>query len=275
LPTSIGAVAEETMTQPIDPAGPPTGDQPSVPPSVPPSAPPSPLISAAPTPPVAWVAAPAARPEIAPGLAVSDTGSRFVAYVVDSIGLGIVSSVIAGALGWQTVASTEGQSVYTGMTTSAAATVLSVGLSAIYFIASWSGGRRATLGQRLFQIQVGNAFDGRSLALDQAIKRWLGLGAFLALLGLIPSLAPAGLLAQTVWTLALLVTTVTSPNKQGLHDRFANSVLVRPTTAGTGLATACLVIVIVLAALAILSIVALIFLGGQVSSILSAVGESV
>jgi len=255
------------MTQPIDPPGPPPSD--------PPSDPASPLISATPTPPVAWVTAPAPRPEIAPGLVLSDTVSRFVAFVADSIGLGIVSSIIAGALGWQTAASTAGQATYTGMTTSVAATVLSVGLSAIYFVASWSGGRRATIGQRLFQIQVGNAFDGKSLALDQAIKRWLGLGAFLALLGIIPALAPAGLLAQVVWTLALLVTTVSSPTKQGLHDRFANSVLVRPTTAGSGLASACLVIVIVLAALAILSIVALIFLGGQVSSILSEVGNSV
>ena len=31
-----------------------------------------------------------------------------------------------------------------------------------YFVVSWTGGRRATIGQRIFNIQVGNAFDGRA-----------------------------------------------------------------------------------------------------------------
>jgi hypothetical protein len=66
-----------------------------------------------------------------------------------------------------------------------------------------------------------------------------------------------------------------SPTKQGLHDRFANTAVVRPATAGSGAAMACLVIAIVIALAALAAIIGLIFLGGQVSSILSAVGESV
>jgi hypothetical protein len=75
--------------------------------------------------------------------------------------------------------------------------------------------------------------------------------------------------------IVLLVSTVMSPTKQGLHDRFANSAVVRPAGAGSGIAMACLVIVIALFVLAILSIVALIFVGGQVSTILSDIGNSV
>jgi hypothetical protein len=82
-------------------------------------------------------------------------------------------------------------------------------------------------------------------------------------------------LAQLVWAIVLLISTTTSPTKQGLHDRFANSAVVRPAGAGTGLATTCLVVVIVLLLIGLASIVALIFLGGQVSAILSAAGESI
>jgi hypothetical protein len=78
-----------------------------------------------------------------------------------------------------------------------------------------------------------------------------------------------------VWMIVLLITTATSPTKQGLHDRFANSAVVRPTNAGNTAVVACLVIVLILVALTVLSIVALIFLGSQVSDILSSVGGSV
>ena len=153
--------------------------------------------------------------------------------------------------------------------------VLTVAISALYFIGSWSGGRRATPGQRLLSIQVGNAFDGRPLTMDQAIRRWLGLGEVVTLLGALPALAGLGNLVLFVWSVVLLITTATSPTKQGLHDRLANSAVVRPITAGNGWVIACLVIVAALALIPVLSIIALIFLGGQVSTILSNVGESV
>ena len=79
-----------------------------------------------------------------------------------------------------------------------------------------------------------------------------------------------------MWVIALFVTTWRSPTKQGLHDRFANSAMVRPSSqSSSGLASACLIIVIVVLLLFVVSIVGLVFLGSQVSDILSAVGESV
>jgi hypothetical protein len=131
------------------------------------------------------------------------------------------------------------------------------------------------LGQRLFRIQVGNAFDGRPLTLSQAVRRWLGIGDWLNLLGVTVTvgLLSSGLLL--IWTIVLLITTATSPTKQGLHDKFANSAVVRPADAGTGLAYACLAIVVILVVVSIVSIVALIALGSQVSTILSQVGESI
>jgi uncharacterized RDD family membrane protein YckC len=207
----------------------------------------------------------------------SDTPSRFVAYWIDLILVAIATSIVAEPFGWNAVTPTDPTQPFD--MTAASATIeygiLAVVIGGLYFVASWSGGRRATLGQRLFNIQVGNAFDGRPLSLEQAIRRWLGLGSFLNLFGFTPALAllSAGLLF--LWNVALLITTATSPTKQGLHDRLANAAVVRPTNAGTGLAYGCLAVLVGLIVIALLAIVALIFLGAQVSSILSEVGESV
>jgi uncharacterized RDD family membrane protein YckC len=291
------------MTQPPDgrdpdtpepappPIEPPAGEAPSqawtpenttfgappTPPTQP--APTSPILSAdptpAPAPAVAWTS-PAPAPAVgAPGLTWADTPTRFVAYVIDSILVAFMAGIVVSILG---VGLAETQS---GPVTSAQSSglvyVLSAVVGAAYYILSWSGGRRATPAQRLFNIQVGNAFDGRPLTTTQAVKRWVGLGGFLGLLSIVPSDAVLGAvnLVSFVWTIALLISTVTSPTKQGLHDKFANSAVVRPLGAGTSAAMACLVIVIGLLVLGLLSIVALIFLGGQVSAILSSVGQSV
>ncbi|MGP1674695.1 MAG: hypothetical protein ACTS8Z_05740, partial [Candidatus Limnocylindrales bacterium] len=61
---------------------------------------------------------------------------------------------------------------------------------------------------------------------------------------------------QPVWIVALFVSTVSSPTKQGLHDRLANTAVVRPSTAGRGAAITCLVIVLVVIGLAIAGLAA-------------------
>jgi uncharacterized RDD family membrane protein YckC len=225
-----------------------------------------------------WATPVVVRQEVAPGLVFSDTASRFVAYVIDLILIGIVTGIVGELLGLgpPTPPLGDGSTDFTqAFETSVEYTILDLAIGALYFIASWSGGRRATLGQRLFGIQVGNAFDGRPLRLDQAVRRWLGIGDFLLLLGIIPALGPASSGLLFVWNIALLITTATSPTKQGLHDRLANSAVVRPANAGNGLAYGCLAIVVALLVVALVAIVGLIFLGGQVSSILSEVGESI
>ena len=229
---------------------------------------------------VDWAPPVPVRQEIAPGLAISDTLPRVVAWFIDGMVLAVIGAILGGllgALGYEPrvpPVSTGSIDDYAALFEGDVYTVVTVAISAVYFIGSWSGGRRATLGQRVMSIQVGNAFDGRSLTLDQAVRRWLLLGEVIFLLGLIPGLSIfAGL--YFTWLIVLLATTVTSSTKQGLHDRVANSAVVRPVDAGNGLVMACAIIAIVLAGLALFSIVALIFLGAQVSSILSGVGESI
>jgi uncharacterized RDD family membrane protein YckC len=288
-PAGPGDPRPPEKERPSDPAhvtapyAPPTMTSPTPADPSPQAAPPSP--GAPPTgtglpPGVGWAPAVPVPREIAPGLALSDTLPRVVAWVIDGFVLAVIGAIIGGILGVfgfeprVPPVATGSIDDYSALFTGDVYTVVGIALSAVYFIGSWSGGRRATFGQRLMRIQVGNAFDGRALTLDQAVRRWLLLGEVIFLLGLIPGLSIfAGL--YFTWLIVLLATTITSATKQGLHDRVANSAVVRPVDAGNGVVMACAIIAIILAALALFSIVALIFLGGQVSSILSDVGESI
>lgn len=235
-----------------------------------PAAPSAPLVWGAaatpPPPPVAWqVAAPVKR-EIAPGLVFASTGRRFVAYLIDSI--------LALLLTWLV----EIPLVLITPSGSSFATIISAisfaGVALVYFIVGWRSRARATPGMRMLKLQIGNAFDGQTLTIDQAFRRWVVMGYPLYLLWLVPSLAGLGGLATFGLWIALLLTTIASQTKQGLHDRVANSAVVEPIGAGNGAVVGCVVVVVlVFVVLPIVSIVALVFLGGQVSSILSTVGS--
>lgn len=249
-------------TPPEDPRVPPEAiDSAPVPdgPTDPPPTPSNPLISADPAPVSGWTAP--ARPtpgvpEVAPGLVYADVASRLMAFILDLLIVGLITSVVAAVAGLRPdFVSIDGlQTVSLGFDYS----ILSVAVGLTYFVASWSGGRRATLGQRLFRLQVGNAADGHPLTLEQAVRRWLGYGHFLVLFSFEAGIANVASLIQLVWVVALLVSTVSSPTSQGLHDRLANTAVVRPSSAGRGAAITCLVIVLVVIGLAIAAFAAFI-----------------
>jgi uncharacterized RDD family membrane protein YckC len=243
----------------------PGGEPPDILPPAPPADPPQ----------VRWaVPKPVSEVPGAPGLAFADIPTRVVAYIVDAAIVGIVGSVVAIALGFAewTTTTTSRYAWVSGSTLSVSFAL--VGL--VYFVFFWSGGRRATIGQRIFDIQVGNAFDGRPLNLGQAVRRWVGYGSFLGLFAIVPNLGGFASLAELVLILALLMTAARSPTKQGFHDRFANSALVRPSNrASGGPALACLIVLVVLGLLFVLAIVALIYLGSQVGPFLRAPGTTI
>jgi uncharacterized RDD family membrane protein YckC len=210
---------------------------------------------------------------VAPGLVFSGTSARFAAFVTDSFLLGLAASAITATIGSGSSLTPRGDIVWT--TGDFLASILGVAINGAYFVAFWSGGRRATLGQMLFKIQVGNAFDGRPLTTEQAIRRWLGLGQFLSAFAF--SFAAVGLIGvlSLIWSLALLISTISSPTKQGLHDRFANTAVVRQVNAGNGLVYTCLIVVFIIPILGFLALFSLLIAGSQISDILSAVGRSV
>ncbi len=241
--------------------------------------------AAAPPPPstgatVGWEPVSAApQREVAPGLVFADTLSRFVAYFVDVILLGIVAGIVGSLLGFGRTTLTQGADDfgYRYQVTGAGFTVPIVVLGLAYFVFFWSGGRRATIGQRLFGIQVGNAFDGRPLSIVQAVKRWLGLGLFLSIFDLVAQPGQGWpTLLGFIWSVVLLVTTAMSPTKQGLHDKFANSALVRPANAGSrGLLLACAVIIGIFVVFAILGVILFLLAAGDIRDILSRIGDSI
>ena len=181
------------------------------------------------------------RPTLPDGLVFADTYSRFAAYLLDAVLLSIPGSIVPVVLGMYD--STSGfppepmpRATLLGLS------VFSLCIQAAYFLWFWTGGRRATPGQRVFGIQIGNAFDGQPLTMAQAITRWLAMGWWLGILLLLPFLAVAvvSYVIEFVWLIVLFVSIAMSPTKQGIHDRIARSALVRPAGPTSRWAIGCL-----------------------------------
>jgi uncharacterized RDD family membrane protein YckC len=211
------------------------------PPDSTPAAPPPPPESSgsgsqwsAPPPPAQPVAA-------ASGFVYADVPNRAIAYIIDAIILFviniIVSIVIGAILGPATKVSFNSSATDLGNLVTADvnyATVLvtalvSTAVNGIYFVWTWTN-MRGSLGQKLLSMQVGNEGDGKTLTMNQAITRWIFLGAPFGIAGAlnpIPALGVIIALAALAWFIALLVTTAQSPTKQGLHDRYAHTMVVK------------------------------------------------
>ena len=214
-------MAEEPMSTP---GGPPPS--PAEPPPAPPPAP-------APAPMGGWQAPPPAAtlPGI-PGFVYADVPNRFIALIIDAIVMGLVFVVIAFIL-----AAVGLDAGFTVTNADALATVvfalISLALGAAYFIYTWTT-MRASVGMRVLGMQVGNAFDGKTLTMEQATKRWLALWGPSTLSQALTGLTGIGTAISFVvllYLIYLLYTTAKSPTKQGFHDIFANTVVVKAARA--------------------------------------------
>ncbi len=234
---------------------------------LPDAAPPAPA-PPAPAPPVQWeVQTPAPVAEVAPGLAYAGAAARIVAYIIDAILVWIATLLVIAVL--VTIFPARNDAI------SIASTVVFVSLLLVYFVGFWTSSYRGTPGMRMLKLQIGSATDGRTLTPGQAVRRWVAIGFPLALLGVVPTLAGGASAIFAIWLIILTISVASSPTKQGIHDRFAGSAIVQPTTASNAGAMACLIIAGLLLLIPILAIVALIFLGGQVATLLSDMGNSI
>jgi uncharacterized RDD family membrane protein YckC len=237
---------------------------------------------------MAWAPPPEVVSGPAGGLEYAGALPRFVAWLVDGLILGIIGLVLlvgagilfAGSFNYSDLANpgsaaglAGGGALFIGILLAA---IIGALIELGYFVLFWTGSGRATLGMRLLSLQVANAVDGATLTSGQAVRRWVGLGQWLSLLSYVPVVGLFSGLVQLIWYLVLLGTTVSSPTKQGAHDKFAGSVVVQPRGGSSnGLIVGCLVIIAFLVLIPIIAIVALIFLGSQVSGILEDVANSV
>jgi uncharacterized RDD family membrane protein YckC len=185
-----------------------------------------------------WSAPP--PPPVQPGpkgFVYADVPNRFIAYIIDAIILfviGLVVAIVLAAVGLHSsTVNLQTLSIDYNPIYSIAFAIVGLAISGGYFVYTWTK-RRATIGMQVLGMQIGDAGTGATLTQDQAIKRWLALGAPFSfaqafnpfpLLGILISLAALG------WTIYLLYTTYQSPTKQGWHDIFAHTMVVKATNA--------------------------------------------
>jgi uncharacterized RDD family membrane protein YckC len=208
--------------------GPPPAQEP--PPAPPPAAPPPAGES--------WQGAPPpAQPaQTASGLVYADVPNRAVAYIIDAIILFVINLIIGIIVGSFLPATRVNPNatdifnvVEVNYVSVLVTTLIGLAINAVYFIYTWTQ-MRGSPGQRMLGMQVGNAADGATLTQEQAIRRWIFLGAPFGLasaLSPIPALGLLIALAGLAYFIYLLVSTAQSPTKQGFHDKQANTVVVK------------------------------------------------
>jgi len=149
-------------------------------------------------------------------LAPAAVATRVVAYIVDLIVLFICGVLILGGL--------VSDGTMAGGITRA---IIYAIFSFLYFGYSWTAWR-ASPGQRILGVMTVNAADGAALTWNQATRRW----AFLTGPSVLNSLFQFSGLSFIVAVLLvcygiyLLYTTATDPQKQGFHDKQANTLVI-------------------------------------------------
>ena len=194
------------------------------------SPPESPAPATPPAAPVAWETPKAATPVPgAAGFVYGDLPNRIIALIIDAVVflvflvvVGIVLGVIGLSAGFTAGGKFDavGTLVYS---------VISIAVSAAYFIGSWTRSR-STVGMRVLGMQVGNAFDGKTIPMEQGVRRWLALwgpGTLASVLSGLSAIRGILSLISLAYGIYLLYSTSKSPTKQGFHDVFANTVVVK------------------------------------------------
>lgn len=169
------------------------------------------------------------RPVAGPaGYFYADVPNRTIAMVIDVIGVlvvyFIIGAITVGIFGTQTIIGAVANPV--ALLVQA---IISYAIWAAYFIYTWVN-MRGTVGMKMLGLQVGHEEDGRTLTYEQAAWRFGVLFGPQIVIGLVTSLVPAlgalGLLGF-LWFIYVLYTMAQSPTKQGVHDRYAKSMVVK------------------------------------------------
>ncbi len=273
--------ADPSATQPAWPSAPPPSDPWTPPDAVPPVGgppppppPTSPIISASPSgvppepsgwpqpdpaaPVVAWEApAAAASAPGAAGYVIAGMGARLVAFLLDWVIVLIVPTILSilvvdWASLFQQVADSAGNPTATSSFTMAITpqlilvTLIGLALQFIYFVGFWTSGGQATIGMRGLKMKVVDVATGGTLSLMAATKRWVAMGWPLGLFAIVPGLQSLNGIAQFGLLLFLFFTAITNDRRQGLHDKWANALVIRSTTSGDGATVVgCLLLIVI------------------------------
>ena len=171
-------------------------------------------------------------PASSAGLVYADVPNRIIAYIIDAIIIGVLNvaiGIILGGLGLTAVTLNPDLSVSVNYVGALIQGIVGLLISAGYFIYMWTR-TRATVGMRLLGMQIGNAGDGQTITTEQGIRRYIALSAPAILAQVLQPIPLIGIvigLAGLVWYVWLIYTMAKSPTKQGWHDTFANTQVVK------------------------------------------------
>ena len=166
------------------------------------------------------------------GFVYADVPNRAIAYIIDAIIVGIfiflIATVLAG-VGLATSTIGPAATIETNYVAAIILGLIGIAISGAYFVYTWTS-MRATVGMKVLGMQIGNAGDGQTLTTNQAIRRYAALSVPSVLAQVsapVPLIGTLLGLAAFLWVIYLLYTTAKSPTKQGWHDVFANTMVVK------------------------------------------------
>jgi len=169
------------------------------------------------------------------GFYYADVPNRIIAFIIDLILLAIIGFVLAlvlgGLLGGMTsTASLDAAGGELNLGAFLLVSIVQLAVSLAYFGYFWTTSR-ATPGMQFLGLQIGHESDGRNIDRNQAIVRWLIIG-IPSILSTFTSYASSSLsfiisIIGVVWLVVLLYSIAQSPTKQGWHDRYAHTIMVK------------------------------------------------
>lgn len=166
------------------------------------------------------------------GIALADAPARIIAAVIDFIALGvigfIVNTIMTSILG-DNYLGIFGLAYRTpSLISSIGAVVIMLAVTGAYFVLMWTRMGGATVGMKLMKLSVRDFATGGPITMNQAVTRWVFLGAPWAVnflygwsIGFIVSLL------ILVYYIYLLVSIAQDPMRQGLHDKQAKTVVAK------------------------------------------------
>ena len=166
------------------------------------------------------------------GLFYADVPNRIMALIIDIIVLSVIGFILALLFGGLVTdpGALDSPGGELDLVPFLVVLLLQLGLSLAYFGYLWTA-TGATLGMRLLGLRIGDETDGQPIGRGQAVTRWLLLGipsVLASLAAYVPDMIAVILsIVGVIWLLLLLYTMAQSPTKQGLHDRYAHTILVR------------------------------------------------
>ena len=170
------------------------------------------------------------------GVALASMPERIIGYIIDAIIIGLIGFVINFILG-SFLTETRTDFVFgipvvvrgPSMIANVLGVLISVAISAGYFIYMWTRMGGSTIGMRLFKLSVRDEATGGQISQQQAINRWMAIGlpGALSLAYVLPLIGFIVAIGVLVYYIYLLVSTAQSPTRQGFHDKFAKTVVAK------------------------------------------------